>query len=263
MSASLTDLLHDFYTFLQHPTRPNLTERMSFRRFGHIVGLHYMLLIPVMIVMSILSGLIGLESLDHSIDDLMADSSLLWFGFMLIIAAPVLEELLFRFPLRYRRGSVFIAVSILSLLIYYAASYFLPSMKEVIPAENLATLDEIGADLHLSALLLAFLTFSVGMLIIFTLSLSKQLLDQSSHYIETLFPHIFFMTAMIFGFVHISNFSGDMHWYAVPVLVLPQFTMGLLLGYIRLRYGMLSNILLHAVNNFIPAVMLGVSQLAI
>ncbi len=262
MPESFSTLLGDFYTFLQYPRRDIIRERMSFSRFGQIVGLHYLILIPVMVIMSVLSGLIGLEDLDHSIDDLMADSSMLWFAFLLVIAAPVLEELLFRFPLRYRRGSIFILIFIATVFSYYIGSAQLPPMHELLPAESVSEMEQMGSDISVSALLLAFMTFSLGAFILLLLSFSKSLLAQSSGYIRAIYPHIFFLTAMIFGFVHISNFSGDVQWYAIPILVLPQASMGLLLGYIRLRYGMLSNILLHAVNNFVPAVLLIGSQAA-
>ena len=61
---------------------------------------------------------------------------------------------------------------------------------------------------------------------------------------------------MIFGYVHFTNFSGDMKWFWIPFLILPQFVMGLVMGYSRLRFGMLSNIMLHAVNNLVPGLII-------
>ena len=264
MSDTFSGLFRDFRSFLEYPQRDILREKISFGRFGQIVGLHYLILISVVLIMSALSGIIGIDQLEHSVEDLLADSSMMWFLFLLVIAAPVLEEIFFRYPLRFKRGSLFILTFIASLLAYYIGTSYLPDMNDLIPAENLSELEATGQEVNLGAVMLAMVTFTLGLIGIFIVSLSKELLNWSSGFVKSLFPYIFFLTAMIFGFVHFANFAGDMKWFWIPILVLPQFGMGLLLGYIRLRYGMISNILLHAVNNLVPAVfMLTVSQMRI
>jgi hypothetical protein len=256
IGATFFDLFRDFRNFLDYPRRDIAQERLSLNRFGQIVGLHYAILISVMIVMGIFSTAIGIDKLDHSIDDLMSNSSMWYFMFLLVLVAPVLEEIFFRFPLKYRRGTIFILTCIITLLTYYISASYLPDMNELIPSENLTELEASGTQLNLPALMLACCTFLLGSLCIFILSLSKEWLHDSSEFISRLFPYVFFLTAVFFGFVHFTNFSGEINWFWIPVLVLPQLVMGLLLGYIRLRYGMWSNILLHAVNNLLPAVIM-------
>jgi len=84
------------------------------------------------------------------------------------------------------------------------------------------------------------------------MSISNRTLEKIGAIVDRLFPYIFYASAMIFGYVHFSNFSGNMQWYWIPLLIIPQFMMGLVMGYARLRFGMYSNIALHAVNNLIP-----------
>ena len=66
-----------------------------------------------------------------------------------------------------------------------------------------------------------------------------------------------YISAMLFGFVHISNFADflSIDIWKYPLLVFPQLCLGLAAAYIRLRYGFKYSVLLHSVNNFIPWIM--------
>jgi len=65
------------------------------------------------------------------------------------------------------------------------------------------------------------------------------------------YPVIFFASAVIFGLVHITNYSLTpevLLW--TPVLVLPQVVAGLFMGYLRVRFGFIWGFFLHALHNF-------------
>lgn len=68
---------------------------------------------------------------------------------------------------------------------------------------------------------------------------------------DAYYPTIFYLAAIIFGLVHISNYemTSEVLWVA-PILVLPQIVVGLLLGFLRVRYGLLWGFFLHALHNF-------------
>lgn len=67
---------------------------------------------------------------------------------------------------------------------------------------------------------------------------------------KSYFKGIFYLSAVLFALVHISNFeSQPMVYLLAPILVLPQLILGLILGYIRVRLGLLWSILLHASYN--------------
>ena len=145
---------------------------------------------------------------------------------------------------------------ILTILTYLIAANFMESNLELLPAESLARFEKSGFVPNLSAIFAAMLVFALGLLLIFIMSISERSLTKIGAWTDRIFPYIFYATAMIFGYVHFTNFSGDMRWYWIPILIMPQFMMGIVMGYARLRFGMLSNIMLHAVNNLIPGLVL-------
>lgn len=64
------------------------------------------------------------------------------------------------------------------------------------------------------------------------------------------FSPIFYGATLIFGFYHITNFelSREVLLFS-PLLVAPQLCVGVFLGYIRVRFGLLWAMLLHALYN--------------
>jgi membrane protease YdiL (CAAX protease family) len=66
------------------------------------------------------------------------------------------------------------------------------------------------------------------------------------------FGYIFYLFTIIFALIHISNYDfNSTIIYLIPFLVLPQFIMGLFLGYLRVRYNFVSAYLMHALHNAI------------
>lgn len=64
------------------------------------------------------------------------------------------------------------------------------------------------------------------------------------------FKYIFYFIALGFGFIHITNFEISKTILILsPLLVAPQIIAGLILGYIRVRLGLLYSILLHSLFN--------------
>ena len=66
------------------------------------------------------------------------------------------------------------------------------------------------------------------------------------------FKYSFYAFTLIFGFYHITNFEFTTTVLLFsPLLVAPQLSVGLFLGYIRIRFGLLWSIALHACYNLI------------
>ncbi|MEM7780716.1 MAG: CPBP family glutamic-type intramembrane protease [Pseudomonadota bacterium] len=66
------------------------------------------------------------------------------------------------------------------------------------------------------------------------------------------FPGFFWFTTIAFALVHIANFDMSGGWSNMLILlplVLPQFILGALLGYVRVQIGLWAAILLHAAHN--------------
>jgi len=64
------------------------------------------------------------------------------------------------------------------------------------------------------------------------------------------FKLIFYTFAITFGLVHLSNFSITTNVLLLaPILVAPQIILGSYLGFIRVRFGLIWSIILHATYN--------------
>jgi membrane protease YdiL (CAAX protease family) len=60
----------------------------------------------------------------------------------------------------------------------------------------------------------------------------------------------FYAIALLFGYIHISNYELNTSVILFsPLLIAPQFFVGLYLGYIRVKFGLLWSIALHASYN--------------
>lgn len=66
------------------------------------------------------------------------------------------------------------------------------------------------------------------------------------------FKGIFYGMALLFGYIHISNFELSTQVLALsPLLVAPQISMGLLLGTLRIKFGLLWSMAMHAIYNLV------------
>ncbi len=66
------------------------------------------------------------------------------------------------------------------------------------------------------------------------------------------FSYIFYLSAIIFALFHLFNFYETSTFiFLLPILVLPQFIGGLLIGYLRVRYNFFLGYLYHAIFNAI------------
>ena len=68
------------------------------------------------------------------------------------------------------------------------------------------------------------------------------------------FKTIFYLVALLFGYIHITNFELSTTVLLLsPLLVAPQISVGLLLGMVRVKFGLLWSMGMHALYNFILA----------
>jgi len=66
----------------------------------------------------------------------------------------------------------------------------------------------------------------------------------------------FYASALLFGFIHISNFEITINVLLLsPLLVLPQILLGVYFGYIRVRFGLKWSMLLHGSYNGVLIIM--------
>lgn len=78
------------------------------------------------------------------------------------------------------------------------------------------------------------------------------------------FPWVFHLSSLAFSAVHLYNFNlGQTPLWLLPLLVLPQWVTGMVLGWLRVRRGIGASILLHAVFNGGPLLLVWLALQAV
>lgn len=62
-------------------------------------------------------------------------------------------------------------------------------------------------------------------------------------------PFAFWGSSLGFGLMHLANYEGGEMGLLLPLIILPQFVVGVILGYVRMRFGLLSAIVFHGAYN--------------
>jgi membrane protease YdiL (CAAX protease family) len=142
--------------------------------------------------------------------------------FIIAVAAPFLEELLFRSWLRKRWGVKYIFPFAAVLPIWFLGSFFQVEIPPFLMGAIISAL--FGLAIYM------FTTFS----------------DQdSAAYVERVFPFAFYTSALTFACLHLTNFNVDEIGILGIIVVLPQFISGLFYGYIVKRFGFWTGFLCH------------------
>jgi len=67
-----------------------------------------------------------------------------------------------------------------------------------------------------------------------------------------IYKYFFYFLSFVFAFIHFFNFENYKSIiFFIPLLILPQFVSGLIIGFIRVKYGFIYGILYHSFHNFI------------
>ncbi len=170
--------IHRLLAYLQNPEYREDPETSFSYRVKAIMQLLVWAL-GIGVVLALLMGILdqlGPWKLDqHAFEELQEQYPTPLIGLLLVVVAPVVEELIFRAPLWFFKGSRYFALA-------------------------------------------------------------------------------FYGAALSFGFVHLSNFPNLSEiWFLAPNLISPQLVLGLFLGYIRVRFGLVWAMAFHGVYNGILA----------
>lgn len=138
-------------------------------------------------------------------------------------------------------------------LLLWAVSF---SILSGILLEGFSTLFHLDFGTHAAEKLIAeFSALAIFFLAVVLAPLLEELLFRgplSWFKNEVYFPYAFYISVLLFGLIHISNFENlNGHYWAVPLLVLPQLCAGVFLGFIRVRHGLIWSILLNAAHNLV------------
>lgn len=165
----------------------------------------------------------------------MTDKSVI---FSALILAPILEELICRAGLRSAKYSLFFGPIFIVTLIgtwQIALSFFFFLMTIILAHEYLIPWIYSGKKPGQK--------FSLG-----------------RRFIQA-YPKIFWIYVSAFSLMHAMNYSiNNVRDIAVIFAVIPQFVMGMLWGYVRIRDGISSVIVLHFLNNLFAIILIVLSS---
>ena len=148
-----------------------------------------------------------------------------------IFWAPLIEEMLFRYGLRRPRQALWVCPAMLPSLLWGAQGWVMAWTACV--------------------LLLACLPLRQGHI--------KQAGWRRGwrRYYGHRFPWVYHLSALIFAGVHLNNFQlADTPFLMLPLLVLPQWSAGLVLGWMRVRRGIGASMMLHGLFNAGPVLLI-------
>jgi hypothetical protein len=129
----------------------------------------------------------------------------------IILLLPLLEELIFRLPLMISRINLAITFSLVSLVL----------------------LNNWGFNNLLLNLILALSFFVVSLYLI----KKNKLIVKLNGILKNHFWKIFYTQALIFGFLHLTNFNIEVkYFYLFPLFAFSYFISGCIFGYLRVRY---------------------------
>ncbi len=138
----------------------------------------------------------------HSAVNLFENSNIALVFLKISLIVPFIEELIFRFPLKF--------------------DYNIFPMSRLLKARKLSDADE-----------------------------RSRIFQVQRSWVRN-YPFIFYGFASLFALVHLINFPFSLNILIfAPILCLPQFILGVLASYIRLKFGFQFAVLLHGLHNFI------------
>lgn len=216
-------MLKDFYLFLAHPKFNDSPISLSFNKS--------ILLIIKMILLyfglAILTMALFLPILKYL--DLFPGKGLrlsqIPISLKLIFFVPIIEETIFRLPLKFSKQNLFLSLAALHFILYYHTY---------------------------SLFILIVISFTIASIPYMRL-IPDAFYSRLGLIWKNYFPFVYYGLAICFGLVHLSNFINlkMAHYLLFPLIVSNQIIMGLIFGYVRstFKYGFIYGILLHCFIN--------------
>ena len=190
-----------------------------------LICLTFLTLIPISIIQALFFGLTGINPPEPS-DAFEALNDNPRFVLIAVVFAPLIEELLFRSWLGFRRGVLLL----------------MPALLLVLTGLGLLSETDPSALTQLAVVI----AFAAAALYGWKWYVLKPTVEQQSRVVQNVFPFIFWGTALLFGAMHAVNFAPGFPIWAMPVVVLPLIFVGAVFGFIRMRFGFLIGILFHS-----------------
>jgi membrane protease YdiL (CAAX protease family) len=219
------------FAYLRRPYFPAGQDRVGEAQLKHLVQLLFfsiaLMIIVVGIVGSISTNVSG--DIPENINETVGKDSLIDLLLWGVILAPIVEEVIFRSWLGGRRACILGLPILVSLFAVATAA-----SAKVSPPIIIAIVAGLTA---------------------FVVALARQLAvltpEGQKDARWRLFPFAFYGSAVLFAVIHLSNYEGGLSSPIMLLAVLPQALVGLVLGYVRMRFGLPQAIIFHALYNLV------------
>jgi membrane protease YdiL (CAAX protease family) len=204
-------------SFFQNYFFPQYNTSKHYKSFGEriaiCIGL-WALHFPIMLA----SGVISKSALTMAVNTVTEGllENPIQFGFFSVIAAPILEEVIFRGFLTKDR----LIFLVMSACTYAGIANFLPQSLLSSIIQIVCVLLFIGHNQKIQR-------FVIDNYLVF-----------------------YYLSVNIFALVHFTNYRDvSTLWFMIPLVVLPQYIGGMLFGYVRNKYGLICSIFTHSLHN--------------
>jgi membrane protease YdiL (CAAX protease family) len=244
-------LISSFIGYLKKPDYFLAFEQASFFKKLSDIFKYWSLGLFVAVFTGIVSAIfldnIGVDDTQNLLEEFFSNNTAWLIVFIVFLWGPFTEEMIFRLFLRYSPYRFGLFLSFLSIIL-------LDSLMSLFPLlENLTTTMIVSLGIIWFLILILLLSIITGLLLGKIIELSK-ISSKLERIYQNYFPVIFYLSTIIFAFIHIFNYANFRGLFiALPLLVAPQFLLGLLLSYIRMRYGISWSIFYHILHNSLAA----------
>lgn len=245
-----TPLIIDVFKYLSFPFSKEFKENKIrlFKIFDivRLWGAQFFLAIILGIITTFLTSLFSYDTTSNNeISELISNYDVLLMVFFVVIYAPITEELSFRMFLKY--SPIRMGVGTVLFL------YFIVEILDSLGLKTTSLLTDFFQESIQFFINIGFYitVLFVGLILGFIFKQFEERLKLKKIF-STTFPYLFYLTTLTFGFAHIGNYTNlkDI-WFLAPIIVSPQILVGLLLGYVRVRYGLKYSVILHSMHNFL------------
>jgi hypothetical protein len=197
----------DFIAFLINPNLEKEIEIKSITSFLKLVWLSFLYIFVIGIIFTLLISIpLKHFNLLPPQKQINLDSSNI---LKISLLVPIIEELVFRLPLR---------VSKISIAFFLSATLFMFLFK-------------------LNFYIALAISISIFLSLILSIKKDSQILIKTDIFFAKYFYGLFYFQALVFGLLHLTNYNLDYkYFYLFPCFILIYIFTGCLLGYVRVRY---------------------------
>lgn len=211
-----------FGRFLRRPVLPDRASGLnsaSFRRALGLFALDLAIIVPL-VLLALTAEALGFEFPDSAFDDMEFDTATI---LLIVFAIPLVEEVIFRGWLSGRPGH----------LLAYAV---------LVAAAILLVIGSSAGGLIKGLIVGAAAVFAAYWL-------WKKWHAPALDWFQRHFVWFFAVSSLLFAFIHVFNYDSEVNLVYLLPLVIPQFLVGLILGYARITLGFWANCLIHFAHN--------------